>query len=64
MIKVRGNKVTFTGKDAVILNKEAKRLDMSPQHLFTGILWEYVLHLKRKEADEKSYKAESGSPAL
>lgn len=46
-IKVKGRIVTFTGKDALFMTKEAKELGLSEQALFTGLLWEAVMRYAR-----------------
>ena len=50
MIKVSktGKRVIFNGKDAILLNNEAKRLGLSTQNLFTGLLWEYLMKKARE----------------
>lgn len=50
MIKVKGNKAIFTGKDAKLLRKTAKELKMTPQNVFTGMLWEFMMKHAREEA--------------
>lgn len=48
MITVRGRKVYFKGKDAKLMKGLAKDLGMSPQHTFTGLLWEHIMRLARQ----------------
>lgn len=48
MIKVKGRIVTFTGKDLAFMKKDAKRLGLTPQNWFTGMLWEMVMRKARE----------------
>lgn len=50
MIKVKGNIVTFTGKDAKWLIRESKKVGMSKQAFFTGTLWEDIMRKAREGA--------------
>lgn len=42
MIKVKGRKIRFTGKDYKILKHVSDDLGLSMQDVFTGLLWEGV----------------------
>lgn len=63
MITVKGRIAHFTGKDAKLLARHAKRLGLSEQDLFTGIMWEMILRqaregvFKRAKKDKKSVVA-------
>ena len=48
MINVRGNKVYFTGKDAVRFKAAAKELGLTVQDTLTGLLWEKIMSLARE----------------
>ena len=48
MIKVKGRRVFFSGKDEKQIKQIAKDLGMSPQHAFTGMLWEHVMRCARQ----------------
>jgi len=56
MIKTKGHKVTFSGEDLAILKRESKRLGLSPQNWFTGMLWEMVMREARNGAFKKDKK--------
>ena len=58
MIKVRkGNKIAdFTGKDYKWLIKTAKSYGLTPQHLFTGMMWEMVMREARTGTFKKGGK--------
>ena len=58
MIKVRGKKVAFTGKDAQRLKREAKSIGLSEQEFFTGCLWESIMrHARNGVFLEKAKKS-------
>ena len=48
MIIAKGNKVTFTGKEEKVLKREAKKLGLPIQTLFSGMMWEMVMREARK----------------
>lgn len=48
MITVKKRVVTFTGKDFKLLKAESKRLGISMQNVFTGMLWEYIMRKARE----------------
>jgi hypothetical protein len=48
MIKIKGNVVTFTGKDGEVFKQSAKAVGMSPQNFFTGMIWEYIMKQARE----------------
>ena len=49
MITIKKRVATFTGKDFKFLKAESKRLGMSMQNVFTGMLWEYIMRKAREE---------------
>lgn len=56
MIKVRGAKAVFTGKDAELLKKHSIKLGLSEQDTFTGMLWEYIMKRAREGAFKRMEK--------
>lgn len=57
MIKIKGRKAVFTGKDAKMIKSTAKSYGMSQQDVFTGVLWEYVM----KCARERMFKGDKNA---
>lgn len=48
MIKIKGHKVFFSGKDEKLMRQEAKELGLSVQDTFTGMLWEHLMRVARQ----------------
>ena len=53
MIKIRGSRIYFTGKDNKWVRKWAKKYRMSIQHFITGTLWVSIMTTKRAELKAK-----------
>jgi hypothetical protein len=56
MIKVKGHKVYFTGKDAKTFKEAADSLGLSTQDLLTGCLWEKIMQEARNGTFKKAKK--------
>ena len=57
MITVKGKRAIFTGKDEKMLKAEAKRLGLSIQTCFSGMMWEYLMREARKGTFKNGKKA-------
>ncbi len=57
MIKVKGNKVTFTENHALNFMAIAKDLGLTPQDLLTGLLWENIMRLAREGVFKRGKKS-------
>jgi hypothetical protein len=48
VIKIKGNKAIFTGRDAIQLKRLAKLYGLSVQTCFKGMMWEYFMKCARE----------------
>jgi hypothetical protein len=59
MIKVKGNKAIFSGKDRKDLIQISKDLGLSVQDTFTGMLWDMVMREALNGTFKKKEKSKS-----